>query len=267
MPKRVRTVSTLGPCVDLDSGWPHVHPTNSSKPSKWSIRKIIRITSKGQTSAEASMSSSTIANHQSSSLTGQCYHSYTESGSHPSIPIDVKCQAQDENLCHEQGRANYHSSLMPRYSNFPSADLSGRHAPSRTLLHSYRDPMPSSTTTGGCMDDWNGVHAHKQKYSNTLSTPTADSETAQRKFSRFSEGSYGRFPKLFDFEVVDTLGTGTFGRVFLVRDKLQHPENPAGYYALKTLRKAHIVRLKQVAHLNSEKAVLSRVWHPFIVKL
>lgn len=73
--------------------------------------------------------------------------------------------------------------------------------------------------------------------------------------------------RLSEFHPVITLGTGTFGRVLLVRHKDAPPENPAGYLALKVLNKANIVRLKQVAHVNAERFVLGKIDHPFIVKL
>lgn len=67
---------------------------------------------------------------------------------------------------------------------------------------------------------------------------------------------------LDQFEQSVTLGTGTFGRVYLVRHK------PTGvFYAMKTLKKTEVVRLKQVEHINSEKQILSSIRHPFIVNL
>jgi serine/threonine protein kinase len=68
--------------------------------------------------------------------------------------------------------------------------------------------------------------------------------------------------QLDQFERLVIVGTGTFGRVYLVRHR------PTGkYYAMKTLRKTEVVRLKQVEHINSEKAILSSIRHPFIVNL
>jgi serine/threonine protein kinase len=67
---------------------------------------------------------------------------------------------------------------------------------------------------------------------------------------------------LSDFERVRTLGTGTFGRVYLVKHKLTHK-----YFALKVLRKMEVVRLKQVDHIKNEKRILLDTGHPFIVTL
>ena len=39
------------------------------------------------------------------------------------------------------------------------------------------------------------------------------------------------------------------------------------FYALKILKKVEIVRLKQVEHVSSERAILAQVKFPFIVQL
>ncbi|CAO3692078.1 unnamed protein product [Umbelopsis ramanniana] len=76
--------------------------------------------------------------------------------------------------------------------------------------------------------------------------------------------SYVKKPSfnLTHVELLDTLGTGTFGRVYLARLK-----NSQKYYAMKVLKKQEVVRLKQVEHINSEKQILSYVKFPFIVNL
>ncbi|KAF8522106.1 cAMP dependent protein kinase [Hysterangium stoloniferum] len=74
--------------------------------------------------------------------------------------------------------------------------------------------------------------------------------------------------RLTDFDVVETLGTGTFGRVLLVKSRNStSPLNPIKFFAMKVLRKSEVVRLRQVEHVNSERYILSRVRHPFIVDL
>jgi len=37
--------------------------------------------------------------------------------------------------------------------------------------------------------------------------------------------------------------------------------------ALKCLKKSEIIRLKQIEHVKSEKAILARINHPYIVNL
>ncbi|XP_071798516.1 cAMP-dependent protein kinase catalytic subunit PRKX-like [Asterias amurensis] len=68
--------------------------------------------------------------------------------------------------------------------------------------------------------------------------------------------------KLDDLQMLSTVGTGTFGRVILVKDKTSKD-----YMALKALAISDIVRLKQTDHVLSEKAILASIQHPFIVNL
>ncbi|XP_072180340.1 cAMP-dependent protein kinase catalytic subunit PRKX-like [Diadema setosum] len=67
---------------------------------------------------------------------------------------------------------------------------------------------------------------------------------------------------LSDLELLKTVGTGTFGRVLLTRDK-----RTKDYMALKVLTIADIIKLKQEDHVRDEKAILSIINHPFIIKL
>lgn len=72
---------------------------------------------------------------------------------------------------------------------------------------------------------------------------------------------------LQDFESLETLGTGTFGRVLLVRLKNRDPTDRSAYFALKVLAKADVVKLRQVSHINSERSILTKVDHPFLVNM
>lgn len=68
--------------------------------------------------------------------------------------------------------------------------------------------------------------------------------------------------KLEDFNLLRTLGTGSFGRVHLSQSK-----HNGRYYAIKVLKKFEVVRLKQVEHTNSEKDILESAANPFMVNL
>ena len=75
---------------------------------------------------------------------------------------------------------------------------------------------------------------------------------------RVTKGKY----TLGDFEILRTLGTGSFGRVHLVQSK--HNQR---FYAIKVLKKAQVVKMKQVEHTNDERRMLSDVKHPFLITL
>lgn len=67
---------------------------------------------------------------------------------------------------------------------------------------------------------------------------------------------------LNDYNIKQTLGTGSFGRVKLV---LHTKENK--FFALKILKKVEILKLKQVDHILSEISILNMIDHPFLVKM
>ncbi|MCJ1443920.1 MAG: hypothetical protein MMC23_004420 [Stictis urceolatum] len=68
--------------------------------------------------------------------------------------------------------------------------------------------------------------------------------------------------KMEDFELLKVVGKGSFGKVMQVMKKDTHR-----IYALKTLRKAHIISRSEVAHTLAERSVLSQINNPFIVPL
>mmetsp|Transcript_4908 Transcript_4908/g.6319 ORF Transcript_4908/g.6319 Transcript_4908/m.6319 type:complete len:241 (+) Transcript_4908:154-876(+) len=67
-----------------------------------------------------------------------------------------------------------------------------------------------------------------------------------------------------DFDLRSTVGTGTFGRVRVVKVKGSEDRTPL---ALKILKKSEVLRLKQVEHVKSETKILAMIEHPFIVNL
>jgi len=67
-----------------------------------------------------------------------------------------------------------------------------------------------------------------------------------------------------DFDLRATVGTGTFGRVRVVKVKGSKDRTPL---ALKIMKKSEVIRLKQVEHIKAETGILSQIEHPFIVNL
>mmetsp|Transcript_12300 Transcript_12300/g.18637 ORF Transcript_12300/g.18637 Transcript_12300/m.18637 type:complete len:391 (+) Transcript_12300:63-1235(+) len=67
-----------------------------------------------------------------------------------------------------------------------------------------------------------------------------------------------------DFELLKVLGKGSFGKVMLVKKKDDTNET---LYALKTLRKAALVKRNQLAHTATERVILQNIRSPFLVHL
>ncbi|OCT51413.1 Serine/threonine-protein kinase gad8 [Cladophialophora carrionii] len=68
--------------------------------------------------------------------------------------------------------------------------------------------------------------------------------------------------KIDDFELLKVVGRGSFGKVMQVMKK-----DTGRIYALKTIRKAHIISRSEVAHTLAERSVLAQINNPFITPL
>ncbi|CAH1765014.1 8406_t:CDS:10, partial [Entrophospora sp. SA101] len=107
--------------------------------------------------------------------------------------------------------------------------------------------IEDNSNNGG---DQQTITTQNQRQSSSQTTAaTTTTQTSQHPYT--ARPSFG----LIDFGLLETLGTGTFGRVFLT--KFKHREN--SFYAMKVLKKVEVVRLKQVEHINSEKLILKYV--------
>lgn len=83
-----------------------------------------------------------------------------------------------------------------------------------------------------------------------------------------------------NFEISRTLGTGSFGRVHIVKftgysneennftlKNQKHCCQKNEFYAMKVLIKSEVVRLQQIEHTVDERNILASVEHPFAVDL
>lgn len=66
--------------------------------------------------------------------------------------------------------------------------------------------------------------------------------------------------ELDNYEIGITLGTGSFGRVRIAKEK-----KTGKYVAVKILKKAEIIKMKQVDHIMNENNILASIDHPFII--
>ncbi|KAF1917513.1 kinase-like domain-containing protein [Ampelomyces quisqualis] len=109
----------------------------------------------------------------------------------------------------------------------------------QNLIHPTNAAAAAAPATNGAPSN---VHFHAQPLNQT----------------RVTKGKYS----LTDFQIQRTLGTGSFGRVHLVQSK--HNQR---FYAVKVLKKAQVVKMKQVEHTNDERRMLQQVKHPFLITL
>ncbi|KAE8454456.1 hypothetical protein EG329_000079 [Mollisiaceae sp. DMI_Dod_QoI] len=105
--------------------------------------------------------------------------------------------------------------------------------------------------------------AHFSDVQHPLAPGEVHQDARNKELGRSSKGL-----SVKDFELVRTLGTGTFARVWLVRLANPAEEDRDKVFALKVLRKVEVIKLKQVDHVNHERSVLADVaGHPFITTL
>ncbi|KAG5832759.1 hypothetical protein ANANG_G00294550 [Anguilla anguilla] len=85
---------------------------------------------------------------------------------------------------------------------------------------------------------------------------------AKEDFLKKWENPAQNTASLDQFERLKTLGTGSFGRVMLVKHK-----ESGQHYAMKILDKQKVVKLKQIEHTLNEKRILQAVSFPFLVRV
>mmetsp|Transcript_15975 Transcript_15975/g.31802 ORF Transcript_15975/g.31802 Transcript_15975/m.31802 type:complete len:387 (+) Transcript_15975:53-1213(+) len=66
-----------------------------------------------------------------------------------------------------------------------------------------------------------------------------------------------------DFQLLKVLGKGSFGKVMLVKKK----GGDDTLFAMKTLRKAALIKRNQLLHTATERNILQNIQHPFLVNL
>lgn len=70
----------------------------------------------------------------------------------------------------------------------------------------------------------------------------------------------GQPKSLEDFDILQVIDKGSFGKVFLVINKLNNK-----YYAMKRIRKDILVKKKQLENNKNERDILLKIRHPFLL--
>lgn len=99
------------------------------------------------------------------------------------------------------------------------------------------------------------------------SSDTGSSSTGAAAAATSASGDYSHFNNkltINDFDLLKVLGKGSFGKVMLVKKK---DDSTGTLYAMKTLRKAALVKRNQLAHTSTERTILQNIHCPFLVHL
>jgi protein kinase A len=211
--------------------------------------------------ASSSMSTSASA----SATTSPHSHATSKAGSHdsqnlPSISSLINPPQHDgAGNAYINSSSSYPATLSAHIT--PPASASPGTDPSRLQhqQHQAHPPPPMQSTmqqhTPHQGDQQQQLHQQAQQLQQQEQHMQQQPQPSQ---PRVTKGKYS----LVDFEIQRTLGTGSFGRVHLVQSK--HNQR---FYAVKVLKKAQVVKMKQVEHTNDERRMLSDVKHPFLITL
>lgn len=69
-------------------------------------------------------------------------------------------------------------------------------------------------------------------------------------------------PQLDEFEFLSVIGKGSFAKVTLVKEK-----ETGRLYALKSMKKKYIEKKNQVKRIMTERDILVKINHAFLIKI
>lgn len=176
--------------------------------------------------------------------------------------------AEDTQHHHHLFHHNHHSpnnSANSATSNQPAAKQQSNESSATKSADgqtaSMQSPALQPTTSAHSNSGHHHHHHHQSGNAASIQNIINPSQQNNPQVSRTERTTKGKYT-LDDFAIQRTLGTGSFGRVHLVQSKHNHR-----YYAIKVLKKAQVVKMKQIEHTNDERRMLNRVRHPFLVTL
>ncbi|KGQ95720.1 cAMP-dependent protein kinase type 2 [Candida albicans SC5314] len=161
---------------------------------------------------------------------------------------------QQQQLQHQQYQQQFQQPQQQLYPGeqivHPAAAQTGQNTTNVTAVSSSNITQSATSSL------------HSQQLQHVDVSKSAAEEAIRRSLlperSTVSKGKYS----LTDFSIMRTLGTGSFGRVHLVRSV-----HNGRYYAIKVLKKHQVVKMKQVEHTNDERRMLKLVEHPFLIRM
>ncbi|KAJ2847529.1 cAMP-dependent protein kinase catalytic subunit [Coemansia brasiliensis] len=181
-----------------------------------------------------------------------------------SSPRLAQREPQPDTAAHPAKLTRLEGASVPHYPSsipLPAAERSQQQLPVTLPAGNIVYPLPSMLQHPGQSQPMQ-QHVSQPDGSAMLAIPDPAAAAASPLCAGSSEHGPQEGRALDDFQLLHTLGTGTFGRVFLCQSRLTQR-----FYAMKVLRKSQVVKLKQVEHINNEKSILEVSRHPFIVQL
>ena len=231
------TTSPITPTSSRKSGSFHLHKTktnDSANTANTTTSTSITHTNSHTLDAQAAPASAAPAAALSSSASSK--------------PADSMNPAHPDHHPQQPQQQQQHQQPPPQQQQANSQQYGAASPQSNPQQHSRNSPSIQNLIHP------NNTSSHQSSAKNGA----VQFQTQPLNQSRVTKGKYS----LTDFTIQRTLGTGSFGRVHLVQSK--HNQR---FYAIKVLKKAQVVKMKQVEHTNDERRMLQQVKHPFLITL
>lgn len=192
-------------------------------------------------------------------------HSSLNNGSHPNSKLQSNIQLISTPVANSQNLVDQQIPNQPHQGSLQQQQRQQKSNAGSALISTFVSTTDHSNQTQENQNR-NNVPANKTPHNtpnDSLATPsdrrvTSGAATSNTPSVPTTKGKYS----LNDFQLIQTLGTGSFGRVHLVCSV-----HNGRYYAMKVFRKSHVVKAKQIEHTNDERRILSMCRHPFITRM
>ncbi|XP_047389268.1 3-phosphoinositide-dependent protein kinase 1 isoform X4 [Sciurus carolinensis] len=123
-------------------------------------------------------------------------------------------------------------------------------------------PSPSMVRTQTESGSATGIPSSGSRQGPTMDGTTAEARPSTNPLQHTAQPPQPRKKRPEDFKFGKILGEGSFSTVVLARELATSRE-----YAIKILEKRHIIKENKVPYVTRERDVMSRLDHPFFVKL
>ncbi len=168
------------------------------------------------------------------------------------------------------GKTTHHTSPKPERKNLsPAKEEVRKSYIKKCPPEAYKFYMEQHIEK--IMKEFDERRRRRERFNNELEETESFGQFLKEDYVKFMqklESNYLRMKRAKlnknDFEKMKSIGVGAFGEVSLVRKKGLKDSEP---YAMKTLKKSHVKKKKQVAHVIAEKDILAEANNDWIVKL
>ncbi|EUC28851.1 hypothetical protein COCCADRAFT_108052 [Bipolaris zeicola 26-R-13] len=226
-----------------------VTPTGSRKSGSFHLHKTK--TNDSSTTATSAHDATTAA-QISTSTTNTSGTGTSSASTAPGAPAATPKPVDSMNPAHaQQQQQQQQQHLQSQQYTATSPQSNPQHSRNTPSIQNLIHPNNTTTTTTTTSNTSSSHHS-------SAKNGAVQFQTQPLNQTRVTKGKYS----LTDFTIQRTLGTGSFGRVHLVQSK--HNQR---FYAVKVLKKAQVVKMKQVEHTNDERRMLQQVKHPFLITL